>query len=164
LIQDIRIGFGYDVHSLKRGRKLFLGGVEIKSEIGLDGHSDADVLLHAICDALLGSLALGDIGSHFPDTDEKYKNIDSKELLKNVFSILQNNGYKISNIDCTLVLESPKILPYVKQMQKTISDILFLDINRISIKATTSEKLGFIGRKEGAEAFCNALIIKEIAE
>lgn len=164
MIQDIRIGFGYDVHSLKRGRKLFLGGVEIKSEIGLDGHSDADVLLHAICDALLGSLALGDIGSHFPDTDEKYKNIDSKELLKNVFSILQNNGYKISNIDCTLVLESPKILPYVKQMQKTISDILFLDINRISIKATTSEKLGFIGRKEGAEAFCNALIIKEIAE
>ncbi|PJA96978.1 MAG: 2-C-methyl-D-erythritol 2,4-cyclodiphosphate synthase [Ignavibacteriales bacterium CG_4_9_14_3_um_filter_34_10] len=160
----MRIGFGYDVHSLKRGRKLFLGGVEIKSEIGLDGHSDADVLLHAICDALLGSLALGDIGSHFPDTDEKYKNIDSKELLKNVFSILQNNGYKISNIDCTLVLESPKILPYVKQMQKTISDILFLDINRISIKATTSEKLGFIGRKEGAEAFCNALIIKEIAE
>jgi 2-C-methyl-D-erythritol 2,4-cyclodiphosphate synthase len=164
LIQDFRIGFGYDVHPLKSGRKLFLGGVEIQSETGLDGHSDADVLLHAICDALLGSLSLGDIGKHFPNTYEKYKNIDSKELLKNVFDIIKNKGYKISNIDCTLVLETPKILPYVAQMQKIISDILFLDTDRISIKATTSEKLGFVGRKEGAEAFCNALVIKEISE
>lgn len=159
-MKDIRIGFGYDVHPLREGRKLFLGGIEIKSPVGLDGHSDADVLLHAVCDSILGALSLGDIGKHFPNNDERFRNIDSKELLKKVFFMMNGLKYKISNIDCTIVLESPKILPFVDEMKKTISKILEVDTNQISIKATTSEKLGFVGRSEGAEAFCNALLIK----
>lgn len=160
-MKDIRIGFGYDVHPLKEGRKLFLGGVEINSPVGLDGHSDADVLLHAVCDAILGALSLGDIGKHFPNTDKRFHNVDSKELLEKVFEMMKSLNYRISNVDCTLVLETPKILPYVYEMRKKIADILKTDLSRISIKATTSEKLGFVGRKEGAEAFCNALLIKD---
>ncbi|GAB4134464.1 MAG: 2-C-methyl-D-erythritol 2,4-cyclodiphosphate synthase [Ignavibacteriales bacterium] len=160
-MKDIRIGFGYDVHPLKEGRKLFLGGIEIKSELGLDGHSDADVLLHAVCDAILGALSLGDIGKHFPNTDPRFKNIDSKELLDKVFEMMKNLNYRIANIDCTVVLETPKILPYIDDMKNTIAKILNAEPSRISIKATTSEKLGFVGKKEGAEAFCNALLIKD---
>lgn len=161
MINDIRIGFGYDVHPIKKGRKLFLGGIEINSEFGLDGHSDADVLLHSICDALLGALALGDIGKHFPNTDESIKNIDSKILLKKTCEIVNNQGYKISNVDSTVVLERPKLLPYIDAMKNVIASVMSINSNQISIKATTSEKLGFVGREEGAEAFCNVLLIKE---
>jgi len=161
LINKIRIGFGYDVHPIKQGRKLFLGGVEINSDFGLDGHSDADVLLHAICDALLGALSLGDIGKHFPNTDEKFRNIDSKILLQHTNQLILSHGYKIANLDSTIVLEKPKLLPVIDEMRKIISTILNIELNYVSIKATTSEKLGFIGRGEGAEAFCNVLLIKE---
>lgn len=148
-----RIGFGFDVHKLTEGRKLILGGVEIPFEKGLLGHSDADVLLHAICDALLGAAALGDIGKHFPDTDIRFKGISSIELLKNVSKLLENNGFVIGNIDSTLVLERPKIIPYVNQMQKNIANALKVSENKISIKATTNEGLGFIGIGEGAVAY-----------
>lgn len=160
-MNTFRIGFGYDVHPIKIGRKLFLGGIEINSDFGLDGHSDADVLLHAICDALLGALSLGDIGKHFPNTDSALKNVDSKILLQKTFEIIRAQGFKISNIDSTIVLEKPKLLPHIDEMKNVISSILFIKPDQISIKATTSEKLGFIGREEGAEAFCNVLLFKE---
>ncbi len=148
-----RIGFGFDVHKLIEGRKLFLGGVEIPFEKGLLGHSDADVLLHAICDALLGAAALGDIGKHFPDTDIRFKGISSIELLKHVGKLLSQNGYAIGNIDSTLVLEKPKILPYINQMQKNIAESLGILENQVSVKATTNEGMGFIGTGEGAVAY-----------
>lgn len=153
-----RVGFGYDVHRLVEGRKLIVGGVEIPYEKGLLGHSDADVLLHAICDALLGAAALGDIGKHFPDTDLRFKDISSLELLKHTTTMLKNYGYSILNIDSTLLLEKPKIFPYVEQMKTNIAHAAEIDITAVSIKATTSEKLGFVGAGEGAAAYAVTLI------
>ncbi len=156
----IRIGNGYDVHQLEEGRKLTLGGVEIPSEIGLLGHSDADVLLHAIMDALLGALALGDIGKHFPDTCIAFKDIDSKLLLKHSYQLVKEKGYRLVNCDSVVVLEKPKIAKYVPVMQQQISEILECTPDDISIKATTSEQMGFIGRGEGAVAYAVVLLEK----
>lgn len=153
-----RIGFGFDVHQLVEGRELWLGGIKIEHRLGALGHSDADVLLHAICDALLGAAALGDIGKHFPDTDQSFKNIDSKILLSQVKSLLDTKGYSIGNIDCTLVMEKPKIAPHIPSMVDCISNILGIDSSCISIKATTNEKMGFIGREEGVTAHAVSLI------
>ena len=155
-----RIGSGIDFHQMAEGRKLWIGGVEIPHYKGALGHSDADVLLHAICDAVLGALALGDIGVHFPDTDAAYKDIDSKILLKKCFDLINDKGYKIINIDSTICLQVPKIKPYVRQMQETIASILEITKDDISIKATTSEHIGFVGRGEGIAAHCVALIVK----
>jgi len=158
--QQIRIGNGFDVHQFTEGRKLFLGGVEIPFHKGLLGHSDADVLLHAICDAMLGALALGDIGKHFPDTNEKFKDIDSKILLSHVNELINQHDYEVSNLDSTLLLEKPKILPFVGKMVSVISSILNVEENQVSIKATTTEKLGFTGREEGAAAFATIILTK----
>ncbi len=157
---NIRIGYGIDYHQLVEGRDLIIGGVKIPHEKGALGHSDADVLLHAICDALLGSLALGDIGVHFPDTAQEYKDIDSKILLAKTRSLVEAEGYGIVNIDSTLCLEAPKIKPYVPQMQETIARILGLSIKDVSIKATTTEKMGFVGRQEGLVAHAVCLVRK----
>ena len=154
----MRIGQGYDVHRLVEGRKLILGGVEIPYEKGLLGHSDADVLLHAVMDALLGAAALGDIGQHFPDSDERYKGISSVELLKEVGKILQENGYLIENIDSTLIAQRPKLLPYRPQMAKNIADALGIEPDQVSVKATTEEGLGFTGAGEGISAQAIALL------
>ena len=156
-----RIGNGYDVHQLAEGRKLYIGGIEIPSEKGLVGHSDADVLLHAICYALLGALALGDIGRHFPNTDPAYKNIDSKLLLEKVYELISREGYEINNIDAVVVLESPKLAGYIPEMRKTIARILECEGEQVSIKATTSERIGFTGREEGAAAFSTVLLIQK---
>src|SRR5436190_21510184 len=153
-----RIGSGIDFHQMAEGRKLWIGGVEIPHYKGALGHSDAEVLLHAICDAILGALALGDIGVHFPDTDASYKDIDSKILLKKCFDLVNDKGYKIINIDSTLCLQVPKIKPYVMQMQETIASILGITKDDISIKATTTEKLGFVGREEGLQAYATVLL------
>lgn len=152
----LRIGYGIDYHQLVTGRDLFIGGVKIEHDKGALGHSDADVLLHAICDALLGAACLGDIGVHFPDTSAEFKNIDSKILLAKTLDLITNEGYSIINIDSTLSLESPKIKPYITQMQQVIADILHITIKDISIKATTTETMGFVGREEGlvANAVC----------
>lgn len=158
---DLRIGFGVDVHQLKVGLPLFIGGVKIESEHGALGHSDADVLIHAICDALLGALNLRDIGFHFSDKDPKYKGIDSKILLKEVFSLIKNKGYHISNIDSSVILEHPKLNPYIPEIQNILSEILAIDADRVSIKATTNEKMGYLGRSEGLKAYANVLLIKE---
>lgn len=155
-----RIGHGIDFHVLQEGRDLYLGGVKIPHYKGALGHSDADVLLHAICDALLGAIGAGDIGVHFPNTDAQYKDIDSKILLKKVYKLLQKDAWEVVNIDATLLLEMPKIKPYINQMQHTISQILEIAENAVSIKATTTEKLGFIGREEGLEAHAVVLIKK----
>ncbi|MBR6513993.1 MAG: 2-C-methyl-D-erythritol 2,4-cyclodiphosphate synthase [Clostridia bacterium] len=155
---DIRIGHGYDVHRFAENRKLILGGTEIEYEMGLLGHSDADVLCHAVSDALLGALALGDIGKHFPDTDPKYKGADSIVLLKHCVSLL--GDYKVSNIDATVIAQKPKLAPYIDGMRKNIADALGIDISRVSIKATTEEKLGFTGRLEGISAHAVALIVR----
>ncbi len=160
---NIKVGSGYDVHKLVAERKLILGGVEIPFELGLLGHSDADVLLHAIADALLGALALGDIGLHFPDTDEANKDLDSKILLAKVYDLIRENGYKLNNLDATIVMQRPKLRPHIKMMRKNISAILDSPIENISIKATTSERLGFIGREEGVEVFATVLLIKDNA-
>ena len=156
-----RIGSGVDFHQLVEGRDLWIGGVKVPHTKGALGHSDADVLLHAICDAMLGALGLGDIGVHFPDTDNTYKNIDSKILLKQSFDLIKSKGYKIVNIDSTLCLQEPKIKPYVQQMQSTIAGILDIQTDDISIKATTTEKMGFVGREEGLVAYATILLIKE---
>lgn len=153
-----RIGYGYDVHRFEEGRELWLGGVKIDYPLGLKGHSDADVLLHAISDALLGALALRDIGYHFPDTDPKYKGADSKVLLKEVEALVAKEGYKIGNIDATIVAEQPKINPHVETMQSVIAGMLSVEPNQISIKATTNEKMGFTGRQEGILALATALV------
>jgi 2-C-methyl-D-erythritol 2,4-cyclodiphosphate synthase len=155
-----KIGFGFDVHQLQVGRELWLGGIRIEHTKGALGHSDADVLIHAICDALLGAAALGDIGKHFPDTDSKFKNIDSKILLQQVVTLLDENNYKIGNVDCTLVLESPKIAPHIAAMVNCLSSILKIEENCVSIKATTNEKMGYVGRQEGVNASAVALIYK----
>ncbi|MCC7431682.1 2-C-methyl-D-erythritol 2,4-cyclodiphosphate synthase [bacterium] len=154
----MRIGQGYDVHKLVKGRKLILGGVEIPYEKGLLGHSDADVLLHAIMDAMLGALALGDIGKHFPDTDQKFKDISSIKLLEHVNKLVGEKGWEISNLDSTLVLQSPKIAPFIFQIQTNIAQTLKIEVDQVSVKATTSEKLGFVGKGEGAEAFAVVLL------
>ncbi|WP_213951780.1 2-C-methyl-D-erythritol 2,4-cyclodiphosphate synthase [Tepidanaerobacter syntrophicus] len=156
----MRIGIGYDVHRLIEGRKLILGGVAIPFEKGLLGHSDADVLVHAINDALLGAAALGDIGTHFPDTDIKYKDISSILLLKEVKKILSEAGYKVVNIDSVICAERPKLSPYINEMQENIAAALAIDKNRVSIKATTTEKLGFEGREEGISSQAVCLIEK----
>jgi 2-C-methyl-D-erythritol 2,4-cyclodiphosphate synthase len=157
----VKIGFGYDVHPFSAGRKLILGGVEIPYEFGLLGHSDADVLLHAICDAILGALALGDIGNHFPNTDPKYKDADSRQLLNQVYYLMTDFNYMIGNIDSTVLLEEPKLSPYIPEMRKIISNILNVDIDHVSVKATTSEKLGYVGRKEGCAAHAVVLLTRK---
>ncbi len=158
---DLRIGSGFDVHAFAEGRKLILGGVEIPYEKGLAGHSDADVLLHAITDALLGALALGDLGKHFPDTDKDFKDIDSSVLLKNVYDLIRTKNYTLSNIDSVLMMEKPKVAPYVFQMRQNIAKVLNVDVDRISVKATTTERLGFTGRGEGIAASAVVLLNKE---
>lgn len=152
----MRVGHGFDVHRLIEGRKCIIGGVEIPHHKGLDGHSDADVLLHAICDALLGAAALGDIGKHFPPTDDQYKGVDSRTLLKHVVKLLVNEGFVVSNIDATVICEAPKLGPHTSMMCQNIAQDCAVNINQINIKATTTEKLGFTGRGEGiaAEAVC----------
>lgn len=156
----VRVGFGYDVHRLADNRELWLGGVKIEHSQGLLGHSDADVLIHAVCDALLGAANLRDIGFHFPDTAGEYKNIDSKILLKKTLDIIRGKGYSIGNIDATICAERPKINPHIPQMQKVMAEILQISVDDISIKATTSEKMGFVGREEGFAAYAVALIEK----
>ena len=155
-MMTIRIGHGFDVHPLVAGRKCVMGGVDIPFEKGLDGHSDADVLLHAICDALLGAAALGDIGQHFPPSDSRYQGIDSRQLLRHVVSLLQAKGYAITNIDSTVMCELPKLSPYTQQMRSHIAQDCQVSIDAVNVKATTTEKLGFTGRGEGiaAEAVC----------
>ena len=157
--QQFRTGFGFDVHAFAKGRKLIIGGIEIPFEKGLSGHSDADVLLHAICDAMLGALSLGDIGTHFPDTDQKYKDADSGELLKVVYNMIREKGYLLSNLDAMVALEKPKIAPFISAMKKKMSLILNCDEDQVSIKASTTEKLGFIGRGEGVSAFASVLLV-----
>jgi 2-C-methyl-D-erythritol 2,4-cyclodiphosphate synthase len=156
-----RTGFGIDFHQLVAGRKLILGGIEIPFEKGAMGHSDADVLLHAICDALLGALNLGDIGIHFPDTDPAYKDIDSKMLLQKTFSLVRQKNFRVVNIDATICLELPKIGPYAEKMRNTIAPILEISGDLISIKATTTEKMGFVGRGEGIVAYATLLLCNE---
>lgn len=158
---QFKIGFGYDVHSFSPDRKLILGGVEIPSDKGLLGHSDADVLLHAVCDAILGALALGDIGKHFPNTDPKYKDADSKQLLNHVFYLMNDFHYEIGNVDSTVLLEEPKLSIFIPEMRKVIANILNVDVDHISIKATTTEKLGFVGRQEGCAAHAVVLLTKK---
>lgn len=158
---NFRTGIGFDVHAFSEGRKLIIGGIEIPFEKGLEGHSDADVLLHAICDAMLGALALGDIGIHFPNTDPKWKDADSSMLLKHVISLVDEKGYELGNLDCVLAMEKPKISPYLVEITKKISLILQVDVDQISIKATTTEKLGFIGRTEGVASFATVLLVKK---
>ncbi len=156
----IRTGIGYDVHQLMEGLPLWLGGVRIEHTHGLVGHSDADVLIHAICDALLGAAALGDIGKHFPDNDPAYKGIDSKILLRNVCQLLRSKGYSINNVDSILCLQRPKIAPYIETMRNTLADCMGLDVDQVSVKATTTERLGFEGREEGVSAYASCLIEK----
>jgi len=156
----IRVGFGYDVHQLAEGRELWLGGVLIPHTVGALGHSDADVLLHALCDALLGAVALGDIGHHFPDTDMRWKGADSKVLLKEVVRLLKEKGWQVGNVDCSLVLERPKIKPHIEAMRAAIAPLLGVDPDAVSIKATTNEKLGYVGREEGVCAHAVALVHK----
>jgi 2-C-methyl-D-erythritol 2,4-cyclodiphosphate synthase len=157
---DIRVGFGYDVHRFSESGKLMLGGVHVPYHKGLQGHSDADVLIHAIMDALLGAAGLRDIGVYFPDNDPAYKNADSKILLARVAEIIQSQGFSISNIDSSICLEEPKIMSYIPQMTGLLSDILGLDPGKLSIKATTNEGLGFVGQKEGAVAYAVALLFR----
>ena len=158
---NFRIGQGYDVHELEEGREFWLGGIRITHTHGATGHSDADVLIHAICDALLGAACLRDIGFHFSNTDAKYKNIDSKILLKEVMQLIDNEGYKVGNVDATICLEAPKINPYIPQMQEILAEIMQITQKDVSIKATTSETLGFVGRKEGITASAVAIIYKK---
>ena len=157
----IRVGMGYDVHRLVEGRELWLGGIRINHAKGLLGHSDADVLIHAICDALLGAADARDIGFHFPDTAKKYENIDSKILLRNTIALVRNKGFEISNIDATVCAQQPKLKDYIPEMKKVLAQQLAIDVEDISIKATTTEKLGFVGKEEGMSAYAVALIIKQ---
>ncbi|MCF8259263.1 MAG: 2-C-methyl-D-erythritol 2,4-cyclodiphosphate synthase [Melioribacteraceae bacterium] len=154
-----RIGFGYDVHRFEFGRPFKLGGIEIPFDKGLLGHSDADALLHSITDAIFGAVALGDIGSHFPDTDPKYKNVDSKILLSEAYKIVAQSGYKLGNVDATVVLQKPKIRQYIDEMRESIASILETDIDKISVKATTSEGMGFVGTEEGIKVFATVLLM-----
>jgi 2-C-methyl-D-erythritol 2,4-cyclodiphosphate synthase len=156
-----RIGFGYDVHVFSEKRELWLGGIKIEYKLGLLGHSDADVLIHALCDALLGAANLRDIGFHFPDTSIDYKNIDSKILLKETMLLIREKAYEFGNADCTVCAEEPKINPHIPAMQKCLAEVMGVDSDSISIKATTSEKMGFVGRKEGIAVYATVLIYKK---
>ena len=158
---DFRIGNGYDVHRLEEGLVLTLGGVQIPHTKGCVAHSDGDVLIHALCDALLGALALGDIGHHFPDTSDEFAGIDSKILLRRTYDMVQARGWSLVNADMTLLLQAPKIAPYVETMRETLAMVLGVSVDSVSIKATTGERLGFVGREEGVEAFASVLISKE---
>ena len=158
---NIKVGFGYDMHRLQEGRELWIGGLKIDYSKGLYGHSDADVLIHAICDALLGAANLRDIGYNFPDNTNEFKDIDSKVLLKRTVDLLHNKGYSIGNIDATVCAEQPKLNPYILVIQSTLSAILQIDEDNVSVKATTSEKMGFVGREEGITAYTVALIYKK---
>lgn len=155
-----RTGIGFDVHAFADDRKLIIGGVDIPYEKGLAGHSDADVLLHSITDALLGSLALGDLGKHYPDSDQKYKDADSKNLLKDTYNLIKEKGYIIGNIDAVVSAQKPKLSPYIDEMRIIISNLLDTEIENVSIKATTTERLGFVGREEGIAAFSTVLVLK----
>lgn len=155
----MRIGMGYDVHRLVEGRKLIIGGVEIEYEKGLLGHSDADVLTHAVMDSILGAMALGDIGKHFPDTDERFKGADSIELMRHVKKLMDENGYKIGNIDCTIIAQAPKMAPHIPKMREIFADALDTEISNINVKATTEEKLGFTGSGEGISAQSICLLL-----
>lgn len=161
MILDLRTGIGFDVHSFTEGRKLILGGIEIKHDKGLAGHSDADALLHAITDALLGSLSLGDIGTHFPDDDPRFKNADSTVFLKKAHELIRNRGFFVNNIDVVVMLQQPKISPYVQKMKEKIAKLLDIGSERISIKATTTEKLGFVGREEGISVMAVVTVVRK---
>ncbi|HET8707126.1 MAG TPA: 2-C-methyl-D-erythritol 2,4-cyclodiphosphate synthase [Pseudomonadales bacterium] len=154
----MRIGHGFDIHRFKYGDHVTLGGVKIPCSVGIVAHSDGDVMLHALCDALLGAAALGDIGQHFPDTDPSYENADSRDLLRHVFALIQTKGYRVSNVDVTIIAEIPKVLPHVKAMRENIAEDLEISIDDVNVKATTNEKLGHLGRKEGIAAHAVALI------
>lgn len=158
---NYRIGFGFDVHQLKEGLSFWLGGIKVPHTKGGLGHSDADVLIHSICDALLGAANLGDIGKHFPDTCDKYKGIDSKVILENVMALVREEGYELGNLDSTICLQVPKIASYISQMQKVLSNCMRVDLNRVSIKATTTERLSFVGREEGVSAYATVLLQKD---
>lgn len=157
---NIRVGFGFDVHRLVEGRELWLGGIRLEHEKGLLGHSDADVLIHAICDALLGAANMRDIGYHFPDTAGEYENIDSKLLLEKTIGLLAGKGYSVSNVDATVCAERPKLNPHIPEMQQVLSSVMGIDADDVSIKATTTEKLGFTGREEGIAAYATVLIVR----
>ena len=157
---DIRIGNGYDVHALAEGLPLWLGGVQVESPLGCIAHSDGDVAIHALCDALLGALALGDIGKHFPDTSDEFAGIDSKILLTRVMSLLQAEGWTVSNVDITIAMQKPKLAPYIMAMRECLSSIMGVPMSAVSVKATTTEKLGFVGRSEGCEVYAVALLKK----
>ncbi len=157
----MRIGFGYDVHALAEGRELWLGGIRIEHSVGLLGHSDADVLIHAVCDALLGAANMRDIGYHFPDHAGEYKDIDSKILLRRTMALLRDAGYELGNIDATIAAEQPKLNPHIPAMQQTMAEVMGVSTDALSIKATTSEKLGFVGRREGIAAYAVALITRK---
>lgn len=159
-MEDFRIGNGYDVHALAEGLPLWLGGVKIESSTGCIAHSDGDVAIHALCDALLGALALGDIGKHFPDTSDEFKGIDSKILLKRTMQLIKSRGWKVVNADITIAMQRPKLAPYIIQMRETLSALMEIDTERVSVKATTTEKLGFVGRGEGCEVYAVALLGK----
>ena len=158
---DIRIGNGYDVHALAEGLPLWLGGVRIESPVGCIAHSDGDVAIHALCDALLGALALGDIGKHFPDTSDQFKGIDSKILLSRVTGLIRSKGWDIVNADVTIAMQKPKLAPYIVQMRECMAGVMGIDPDRISVKATTTEKLGFVGREEGCEVYAVALLSRK---
>lgn len=158
---NFRIGHGYDVHALAPGLELWLGGIRIEHELGCVAHSDGDVIIHALCDALLGAAALGDIGLHFPDNSDTYKGIDSKILLRKTTELLASHGYRIGNVDCTLCLQRPKVRPHINTMRQTLANVMGIAVENVSVKATTTEKLGFVGRQEGVEAHAVALIYKE---
>lgn len=157
---EIRVGFGFDTHRTKSGRELWLGGVKIDATLGLDGHSDADVMLHALCDALLGAAGLDDIGHHFPNTDDSWKGADSKILLRESYKMVQQKGWKLANADLTLVLEAPKIKPYIASMKQAIANAMNVSEDQIGIKATTNEKLGYVGALQGADAYAVVLITR----
>ncbi len=155
----MRIGFGYDVHAFAPNRQLWLGGICVPYELGLDGHSDADVLIHALCDAILGAAAMRDIGYHFPDTKgNEYEGIDSKILLRRVMAMVREAGYELGNCDCTVCAQAPKLLPYIPQMQQTLAEVMGVNVSQVNVKATTTEHLGFVGRKEGIAAYAIALL------
>ena len=157
---DIRIGQGYDVHAIRTGLPMWLGGVRIPSEAGFVAHSDGDVAIHALCDALLGALALGDIGHHFPDTSDEWKGVDSKLLLSKVCALVAEHGFAVSNVDITIALQAPKIGAYVPQMRECLAGVMGIPADRVSVKATTTERLGFVGRGEGCEVWAVALLCK----
>ncbi len=157
----IRVGMGYDVHRLVEGRDLWLGGIKVEHTMGLDGHSDADVLIHAICDALLGAANMRDIGYHFPDNSDKFLNIDSKILLRKTVELIATKGFRVGNIDATICAERPKLKPVIPEMQQCLADVMGIDVEDVSIKATTTEKLGFTGREEGMSAYATVLIQKD---